>query len=86
MYVLSRLLLMVSALAMVAGAAGLVALTWPASLFVLVLIAVLSRRRRRQLTSHGSARWMSAKELSRCGLLGDDGFILGYHVSLDAKD
>lgn len=85
MYSLSRLLLMASALALLAGLAGLAALTWPAGLFVFMLIALFSRRRRR-LSSHGTARWINRGELREAGLLGETGLVLGYHVPLDEEN
>src|SRR3972149_3469865 len=80
MYVLSRLFLMLSVLAVFycGGVIGL--LTWPASGWILAACACAAavRKGKRQLTTLGSARWASEDDLRRHGLLSSrDGLIVG---------
>ena len=84
MYRLSRLLLIVSCLAAWLVVGELILLTWPAS-FVVVVALVIARcrnRKRKQLTTLGSARMANKKDVQAAGLLyADTGLILGRLVS-----
>ena len=81
MYATSRLMFIVTILACGYSAAVVSTMYWPQSGFVLaaVVIAYASRRgKAARLTTLGSARWASAIDLRRAGMLeADRGLILG---------
>jgi hypothetical protein len=84
MYRLSRHLLVVACLASWLVLGELILLAWPAS-FVLVAVIVIGRcrnRKRKQLTTLGSARFANKKDVQDAGLLyADTGLILGRLIS-----
>lgn len=80
MYRLARQLLVIASLASWLVLGELILLAWPAS-FVLVAALVIARcrnRKRKQLTTLGSARFANRKDVQAAGLLyADTGLILG---------
>jgi hypothetical protein len=80
MYQLMRLLLMTAVLAGLYSVALLVYLGWPATGWVLLIVAFVRYRQRRgpEPTSLGSARWARRQDLAKAGMLdADRGLFLG---------
>jgi type IV secretion system protein VirD4 len=80
MYLLARLLLMLTVLVGVYCVVITAAYTWPGSAWLLTLlgIAYAAKRGKDGLTTLGSARWASERELRRAGMLGaKSGLIVG---------
>ncbi len=80
MYLTSRLLLILSTIALAYCLAILTALMWPGSGWVIGLLAAgfVIQRRLAPFTTLGSARWADEADLRRAGMLGANrGLILG---------
>lgn len=74
---LCRIILIAGILGVGAVAAGFAA-RYPAAIFLaVILIGYLGGRKAVQLTSHGTARWSTAADLKRAGMLGGDGLPIG---------
>ena len=88
MYMLSRLLLILSAICLIYSVAILAILVWPASGWVLGLIVVvlILQRKGTQLTTLGSARVANHNDLRRAGMIGANrGLILGRLQSAEPR-
>ncbi|MBI5764514.1 MAG: type IV secretory system conjugative DNA transfer family protein [Planctomycetes bacterium] len=80
MYKLSRLLLVLGVLAGAYAFAIIAVIGWPASgwLFAISVVATAARKRFRHLTTLGSARWATASDLCRAGMVdASTGLIVG---------
>jgi len=80
MYLLSRILLMLSVIVGLHCLAVFVAIGWPATGWgsAVVALACAARKRRRRLTTLGSARWAEEADLRRKGMLyANEGLIIG---------
>lgn len=78
MYRLSRLLLIIGCLAVWVAVGALILLAWPFSMLFALAIVTRWKRKRRALTTLGSARWANRQELQAAGMLdADSGLILG---------
>jgi hypothetical protein len=80
MYLLARLFLIIGYLAVWVAAVEFILLAWPFSVLVVLGVVVRRVRRRRALTTLGSARWASERDLHDM-LQGDSGLILGRLMS-----
>lgn len=85
MYAISRLLLIITLIALVGGLAGALVFVGPAGFGLTVVIAMYGRKRNRMLTSHGSSRWSNRDDLRSGGLTGETGLVLGYHVPVNQE-
>ncbi|HEV7252092.1 MAG TPA: conjugal transfer protein TraG [Mesorhizobium sp.] len=60
--------------------AGIAASGGFASIAVAIAMSVWRAREAREVTTYGSARWATEREVRRAGLLGDDGVVLGRYA------
>ena len=60
--------------AIVAGTGGI------AAIGVAIFLSVLRAREASDVTTYGSARWASRKDVEAAGLLGDNGVVLGRYA------
>lgn len=80
MYLLARLLLIVAVLAGLYSLVVIAYLTWPASGWILLILAFAryGRRGYAHLTTLGSARWANERDLRKAQMLGaNSGLYLG---------
>jgi type IV secretory pathway TraG/TraD family ATPase VirD4 len=83
MFKLSRLLLIIAVLAGAYSFYTLMGVAWPASGFLMgaMIFSWVIRRGYATLTTLGSARWASDRELRRAGMIGArSGLILGRRI------
>lgn len=81
MYRISRWFLRVACLTAWANATLLVLLLWPTSLVGIAMVAFHWRGKVKRLTTLGSARWATLRDLRAAGMLdAESGLILGRYV------